>query len=233
MKLLKYGLMPVLVWIMTSCLSHVQLEDPNPQLHAEQYEVYLKQALYASFNGEDKDPLTSRNEQLAYYTTVTGDAVIATLIYDEALKYNIEPALAFSVAFNESSFNPRAVNRNRDSIDRGVFQLNSKSFPHLTEEEFFSPEINSPLGIAYLRYCLDIGGNEVAALAMYNAGPNRVKDSRTPKMTLDYISKIQEYSKSLKRGIIPDDFNPALPLFPDSKSVKNVTLLMEQSGKIN
>ena len=68
---------------------------------------------------------------------------------------------------------------------------------------------------------------------MYNAGPNRVKDNRTPNMTLNYISKIQEYKGHLEQGLIPEDFSPDIIPVPDVKSTKNITLLMEQSGKIN
>jgi len=46
--------------------------------------------------------------------------------------------------------------------------------------------------MGHLRYCLDVGGSEIAALAMYNAGTNRVNSSGTPRSTLDYVSRIME-----------------------------------------
>ena len=170
---------------------------------------------------------------LDYYTLVTGDRKIAEIILSESEKNSVDPALAFALAFTESSFNPRAVNENRSSVDRGVFQLNSRSFPDLEEKDFFDPAVNVPLGIAYLRYCLDAGVNEVTALAMYNAGPNRVKSSRTPMMTLQYVDKVLSYRDSLAQGLIPEEIIPEKIEFPEMKSLKNVTFLMEQSGKIN
>lgn len=233
MKLLKTTLSILTVLLLSGCLSQKSNETERSELSKAQYESYLKNAVYGNMNMETEDPVVTRDRHLEYFSIVSGDYDIARIIYDEAVKYNIDPELAFALVFNESRFNPNAINENRNSIDRGLFQLNSRSFPNLREQDFFDPEINIPLGVAYLRYCLDMGGNEVTALAMYNAGPNRVKDSRTPKMTLDYIHKIQNYKGSLEQGIIPDDFNPSIAPIPNSKSVKNVTLLMEQSRKIN
>jgi soluble lytic murein transglycosylase-like protein len=44
-----------------------------------------------------------------------------------------------------------------------LFQLNSRSFPKLSEREFFDPDLNARYGIAHLRWCLDLGGTEVPA----------------------------------------------------------------------
>ena len=52
--------------------------------------------------------------------------------------------------------------------------------------------------MAYLRYCLDEGKNPVVALAMYNAGRTRVTERGTPRMTLDYISRILDYQRDLE-----------------------------------
>ena len=218
--------------MLSSCLS-TESNETVSELGTEEYEAYLKSAVYGTLKSEGEDPFQTRLRHIEYYTVVTGDREVAEIIYDEATKYNIDPELAFALVFSESGFKRYAVNENRNSIDRGLFQLNSRSFPNLKEDDFFDPEINVPLGVAYLRYCLDIGGNEVAALAMYNAGPNRVKDNRTPNMTLDYIAKIQKYKGHLEQGLIPEDFTPDVIPVPDVKSLKNITLLMEQSGKIN
>jgi hypothetical protein len=70
--------------------------------------------------------------------------------------------------------------------------LNNKSFPRLENHAFFSPDVNARHGMGHLRYCLDTGGTEIAALAMYNAGTGRVSSTGTPKATLDYVSRILE-----------------------------------------
>jgi hypothetical protein len=139
----------------------------------------------AYYQDPDTRPLT-----LAFFEKLTGDYSIAAAILEETLKRDVSPALAFALAYEESGFEPRAFNRNADSVDRGVFQLNSKSFPSLTIEQFYDIPTNVRLGVAHLSFCLEKGGNDVAALAVYNAGLGRVSKGGTPRRTLDYINKI-------------------------------------------
>lgn len=148
-----------------------------------------------------RNPLT-RDHIVSYFDQLTGSPQITDIILRHADKNDIPVSLAFSLAFAESSYNPKAVNSNSASIDRGLFQLNSKSFPNLTETDFFDPEINAHYGLSYLRTCIDRGGNEIVGLAMYNAGSGRVTGSGTPKMTLDYIAKIIEYREDVDAFII-------------------------------
>jgi soluble lytic murein transglycosylase-like protein len=135
-----------------------------------------------------------------YFSAVTGSGEIASLILDNALAFKVPPALAFAVCWEESRFNPRAVNRkNRnESIDRGLFQLNDRSFPSIRSGDFFDPAVNVYYGISHLHWCLNAGGTEIAALAMYNAGTNRVRNLGAPKNTLDYIHRVLEYRQKLE-----------------------------------
>ena len=103
-----------------------------------------------------------------------------------------------SLAWEESRYQIKAVNKNASSIDRGLFQLNNKAFPKLTEKDFFNPETNARNGLNHLRYCIDLSGNEIAALAMYNAGTTKVRNNNTPKRTLDYVSRILNYKDGLE-----------------------------------
>ncbi len=148
-----------------------------------------------------RNPLT-KNHIVSYFDQLTGSSGITDIILRNANNNNISVSLAFSLSFAESSYNPNAVNRNTSSIDRGLFQLNSKSFPNLKESEFFDPEINAKHGLAYLAKSIEKGGNEIVGLAMYNAGSGRVNGSGTPKMTLDYISKIMDYKKEIDAFIM-------------------------------
>jgi hypothetical protein len=134
----------------------------------------------------------ARNGVVEFFTGIIQSRELAAVILSNADAFDINPGLAFALCWKESRFNPRAVNRkNRNnSTDRGLFQLNSFSFPRLTEEAFFNPNINAYYGMAHLRWCLDTGGSVVAGLAMYNAGTTRVRAGTTPKKTLDYVSDI-------------------------------------------
>lgn len=133
---------------------------------------------------------------------------MAAAILSNASAFDISPSLAFALCWAESQFNPAAVNHaNRDgSIDRGLFQLNSRSFPKMKDEDFFNPLINAYYGMAHLRWCLDAGGSVVAGLAMYNAGTNRVKGDGTPKRTLDYISYILEFQRKIEDAFTSHPF---------------------------
>jgi soluble lytic murein transglycosylase-like protein len=135
-----------------------------------------------------------------YFGALTGSGEIASLILDKALAFKVPPALAFAVCWEESRFNPRALNRkNRNgSTDRGLFQLNDRSFPAIQSGDFFDPALNVYYGISHLHWCLNTGGTEIAALAMYNAGTNRVRNLGTPKNTLDYIHRVLEYRRKLE-----------------------------------
>lgn len=142
--------------------------------------------------------LESQSALIEFYTKITKNKDVTFAIVENADKYNIPLSLAFALAYTESSYKVTAVNKNRNtSIDRGLFQLNNNSFPKLTESEFFDPYTSAYYGLAHLSFCLDTAGNEVAALAMYNAGTNRVRTGGTPQMTLNYVDKIFSYKEGL------------------------------------
>ena len=150
-----------------------------------------------------RNPVT-RQRVIDYFTGMTGSRQLTDIILRYSDINNLPLSLSFALAYAESSFNPSAVNRNSASVDRGLFQLNSRSFPRLSEAEFFDPEINARLGLSYLRDCLEQGGNVVVGLAMYNAGRTRVKNQGTPRMTLDYIAKIMSLQSEINTGLEGD-----------------------------
>lgn len=142
--------------------------------------------------------IDSRSTVEWFYTNITDSRDIACAILQAADKNDIPVSLAFALAYTESRYKIRAVNRNTNSsVDRGLFQLNNRSFPNLTEQDFFDPQISAKYGMSHLRHCLDTAGNEIAALAMYNAGTNRVRNNATPQMTLNYVSNIISYRQGL------------------------------------
>ncbi|MCF7927786.1 MAG: transglycosylase SLT domain-containing protein [Spirochaetales bacterium] len=147
----------------------------------------------------------TRRQVIDFYSEVIGSRQITMAIVGFAEQNDVSLSLAVSLAWVESRFSPEAVNRNAYSVDRGLFQLNSKSFPHLEEEEFYDPVTNAQHAMQYLRSCLDHGTSETVALAMYNAGRARVQGRGTPEMTLRYIDKIYKYRIQLER-----DFEEAM-----------------------
>jgi hypothetical protein len=153
---------------------------------------------------ERQDPIapyyrnpSTKESTLGFFASLTHSENVARVILDSADKLGVKPSLAFALALEESDFKVDAVNTNKDSVDRGLFQLNSKSYPRLTEREFYNPEINARYGITHLKSCLAQAGNEVAALAMYNAGNGRVERGATPQKTLNYVSRILAYEDNI------------------------------------
>lgn len=144
-----------------------------------------------------RQPL-SRTATEWFYYQITGDKDVTQAILSEADKNDIPLSLAFALAHTESNYRVNAVNRNtNESIDRGLFQLNNNSFPSLSEADFFDPYTSAKYGMSHLRFCLNTAGNDVAGLAMYNAGTNKVRSNRTPQMTLNYVGKILSYQNML------------------------------------
>ena len=144
-----------------------------------------------------RQPL-SRTAVEWFYFQITGSREVTQAILTEAEKNDIPLSLAFSLAHTESNYNTNATNRNANTtIDRGLFQLNSNSFPELSESDFFDPFVSSKYGMSHLKFCLSTAGNEVSALAMYNAGTGRVRSNKTPQSTLNYVGKIMAYQKML------------------------------------
>jgi hypothetical protein len=141
-----------------------------------------------------------KNWVIDFFTDICSNKEISQVILMNADEFDVPAALAFALSWEESRFNPRAVSRpNRDgSIDRGLFQLNNRSFPNLDPLAYFNVRYNTRYGISHLRYCLDIGGSEVSALAMYNAGTGRVSSTGAPKVTLNYISRILENKSKIE-----------------------------------
>jgi hypothetical protein len=146
-----------------------------------------------------------REEVLAFFEGLTGSYEVAEVILANSHVLEIPPALAFSLCAEESAYKIRALNRNQNNtIDRGLFQLNSASFPKLEPEDFFDPIVNTWHGLSYLRWCLDTAGTDVAGLAMYNAGITRVRQAGTPKTTLDYISRILDRRRKIEERFIAE-----------------------------
>jgi len=150
-----------------------------------------------------------KNWVIDFFTAICSNEEISYAIMESCDEYNVPPALAFALCWQESRFNPNAINRKNlnGSVDRGLFQLNSESFRQLDILSFYNIEINSRYGVGHIRYCMDSSSNEISALAMYNAGTGRVKKTGAPEVTLNYINRILEnrrkiesrfYSKLLK-----------------------------------
>ena len=180
------------------------IDEPEDDFSQDYYD-HLTEVSFEMINSSTDSGLelyrqsVSRGSVEKFYTGLTHDKDVALAILSEADKNDIPLPLAFALAYTESRYNPKATNSNvNTTIDRGLFQLNSNSFPELTEADFFDPYISAKYGMSHLKFCLKSAGNEVSALAMYNAGTGRVRSNKTPQSTLNYVGKIITYQKMLE-----------------------------------
>ena len=171
---------------------------------SEAFQEYLADISYCNLSDKTDTGLTYYRQSASraavewFYTHITGSKDIAQAILTEADNNDIPLSLAFALAYTESRYNTKAVHNNsNNTVDRGLFQLNSNTFPKLTEADFYDPFISAKYGMSHLKFCLNTAGNEVSALAMYNAGTNRVRSNKTPQTTLNYVGSILSYQKML------------------------------------
>lgn len=164
-------------------------ETADTEIEASETSVYFKEGqdiILSSY----RDP-EFQEKVIDFFGELTGSRDVASVVLANASAIGVAPALAFALCAEESGYNPQAFNRNKNNtVDRGLFQLNSASFPQLKVTEFYDSGKNAWHGLSHLRWCLNTAGSEVAGLAMYNAGMTRVRTGGTPKQTLDYVSRI-------------------------------------------
>ncbi len=134
-----------------------------------------------------------------FYLRITGRRDVTMAILEAANSEDVPLSLAFALCYTESRYNCYARNVNKNgSIDRGLFQLNDRSFPRLGDDEFYAPETSAKYGLRHLRFCMNVAGDETLALAMYNAGLSRVRNNQTPSSTLRYVGSIASYRANLE-----------------------------------
>lgn len=97
---------------------------------------------------------------------------IAKIIVSSARKHKIDPSLLAAVLFNESGFNPKAVNQNTPgNVDRGIAQINSTAFPNVTDEQAYDPNFAVDFAGRLMRQNIDYFGGDISrGIAAYNVG---------------------------------------------------------------
>jgi soluble lytic murein transglycosylase-like protein len=124
-------------------------------------------------------------------------------LYDEAIEsasatHGVRPELVRAVIQVESGFNPRA----RSKVGAmGLMQLMPGTAADLGVDNPWDPIQNIQGGVAYLGSLIREFGDEVLALAAYNAGPGAVNKygQRVPpyRETQDYVQKVARRSETM------------------------------------
>lgn len=142
-------------------------------------------AILALYRNDHLRPLV-----VEYYAHLTQDRSVALAILETCDTLDLDPSLGFALAWNESRFDPNAVNYNPSTMDRGLFQLNSRTFSRLDRKTVFNPKSNAEHGLAYYKMALTRLGSEEKALGYYNSGIGLVSDRALPQRTQSYIKRI-------------------------------------------
>lgn len=117
-----------------------------------------------------------------------------------AKKYRLDPALLRAVIKAESDFRPQAVSR-KGAV--GLMQLMPETAAALRVADPLDPIQNIRAGARQLRRLLNrYDGNLPLALAAYNAGVQRVKGGKVPRIreTRAYVRKVLRYYHAFKPG---------------------------------
>lgn len=122
------------------------------------------------------------------------------------MRYQVDPWLLYSIAEQESSLNPLAVNHNHNkSRDVGLMQINSLWFPELekyglSERHLFDPCTNIYIGAWILSKSIQVFGNNWRAVGAYNAGTS--KNEQREKLRQKYAQRVyQRYVRLTAGGV--------------------------------
>ena len=106
----------------------------------------------------------------------------ARLVEQQAAEFQLAPQLLYGLIFQESRFEPAARSY---AGARGLMQIlpgtgweiaQTLNYPNYTTELLDYPIVSIRFGAYYLRWARDyVAGNDIAALAGYNAGPRKAK----------------------------------------------------------
>src|SRR5438552_1319821 len=124
----------------------------------------------------------------------------ASVIRQQAAAKHLDPALIAAVIYAESKFEPRPSAAGAQGLMQilpgtAYFIAHLSGGTHFQESDLATPSINVAYGSYYLRYLLDhYGGNEMLALAAYNAGLANVDQ---------WVTRARAEGAPLSDGAIP------------------------------
>jgi soluble lytic murein transglycosylase-like protein len=147
----------------------------------------------SSYSGTEVNVHVAANmdKAIEFYQDLTHNKTITKIIINEAIKRHLPINFVMAVVFNESAFDPNAENYNLETVDRGLFQLNSGSFPDLTYSEIFDIRRNVYEGCLYLRALYDqYNENPILTVYAFNAGMGKIASGKIKIRTLIHTEKI-------------------------------------------
>ncbi len=158
-------------------------DDPAGMLYLSRYFVEIGnysvaiRSAYRVVNLAGMDDAASLTAPV-YFSHVRFGAYFAELLVPQAVQYEMDPLLLFSLVWWESHFEVSAVS---DADAHGLMQIipgtadlmiNRLGWSGLSKSDLYRPVINVQLGSGYLAWQRDdFGGDLFPALSAYNGGP--------------------------------------------------------------
>lgn len=152
----------------------------------------------ASWFGEDEvadrfSLITEEMQQQFFSTSVP----FGEIIFEKAVKYEVDPALVAAVIEQESRFRSRAISPRGA---RGLMQLMPRTGNWMGARNLYDPNQNVDAGVKYLKYLHKrFDGDQRKIIAAYNAGEGTVKryGGIPPyRETRNYVKKVmRNYEK--------------------------------------
>ena len=121
---------------------------------------------------------------------VTAPQALRKLADDAAGRHGVDPLLVDSVIRVESNYNPLAVS---PKGAEGLMQLIPATARRFGVTNSFDVKENIEAGVTYLKYLLDMFGDDRLAVAAYNAGESAVMrygDVPPYRETMNYVSRV-------------------------------------------
>jgi peptidoglycan lytic transglycosylase len=144
------------------------------------------------------------------------------IIRQQARDKDLDPALIAAIIYRESKFRDQTSKAGAKGLmqilpSTAEFVARKSGGTEFTEGDLGDPQINISYGCWYFRYLLDLyDGNEVAAIAAYNAGHQRVDRWGGAQLQVDDIRfpETRQYTREVleKRGEYAEHYRDELGL---------------------
>jgi len=163
---------------------------------------------------------------------VTASQALRKLADDAAGRHGVDPLLVDSVIRVESNYNPLAVS---PKGAEGLMQLIPATARRFGVTNSFDVKENIEAGVTYLKYLLDMFGDDRLAVAAYNAGESAVMrygDVPPYRETMNYVSRVgKALGTARQQTPAPPAAIEAAPA-PEEAGARAVEAYVDSQGRI-
>lgn len=150
-----------------------------------------------------------------------------------SLRYGIDPLLVHSVIRVESNYNPVAVS---PKGAEGLMQLIPSTARRFGVSNSFDVHENIEAGVKYLKYLLDMFGDDRLAVAAYNAGESAVLryNRNVPPYpeTVDYVYRVGKARDAARQNAPEVQAAPGPQPAPGPPPARPVEAYVDDAGRI-